>query len=72
MNGKGSAPRPLSVPSDTYADNWTRTFCPPLRDPVQDSREVMRQRHLAEATAVIDAAPPYIIPCTEPESDAGA
>jgi hypothetical protein len=28
-----------------------------LDDPVQDSREVMRQRHLAEAKAVIDAAP---------------
>lgn len=24
--GKGSAPRPLSVNRDTFADNWARTF----------------------------------------------
>lgn len=24
--GKGSAPRPLSVNKDTFADNWERTF----------------------------------------------
>ena len=24
--GKGSAPRPLSVDSDTFADNWAATF----------------------------------------------
>ena len=33
-NGKGSTPRPKAVPESEYADNWTRTFCPPLRDPV--------------------------------------
>lgn len=28
MNGKGDSPRPKSVTSQTYADNWRRTFCP--------------------------------------------
>lgn len=27
-NGKGDSPRPKSVTSQTYADNWRRTFCP--------------------------------------------
>ncbi len=27
-NGKGDSPRPKSVSSQTYADNWRRTFCP--------------------------------------------
>ena len=85
MAGKGDTPRPLSVTPDTYAANYARIrwtddppgcderekFCPPLRDPVQDSREVMRQKHLAEAKAAIDSAPPYIIPCAK-VSDAGA
>lgn len=64
-NGKGSTPRPLSVTPETYAANYARirwtetpeTCCPPLRDAVQDSREVMRQRHLAEAKAVINGTP---------------
>ena len=51
-NGKGDTPRPKSVPESDYAENWARTFCPPLRDPV-DSREVMRQRNLREAERVI-------------------
>lgn len=28
MTGKGSAPRPYSVPLDEYADNWEATFRP--------------------------------------------
>jgi hypothetical protein len=64
-NGKGDTPRPLSVTPDTYAANYARirwtetpeTFCPPLRDPVQDSRETMRQRHLEEAKIAINGAP---------------
>jgi len=73
-NGKGDTPRPLSVTPDTYAANYARirwtetpeTFCPPLRDPVQDTREAMRQRHLAEAKAAIDSAPPCPIPPKTP------
>jgi hypothetical protein len=57
MSGKGDTPRPKSVPESEYEDNWTRTFCPPLRDPIEDPRETMRRKHLAEAKAVIDAAP---------------
>jgi hypothetical protein len=50
--GKGSTPRPKAVPEDTYAENWTRTFCPPLRDPV-DSRELMRRRNLDHARRIV-------------------
>lgn len=59
MSGKGDTPRPKSVPESEYEDNWTRTFCPPLRDPIEppDPRETMRQKHLAEAKAVILASP---------------
>jgi hypothetical protein len=57
MSGKGDLARPKSVPESEYEGNWTRTFCPPLRDPIEDPRETMRQRHLAEAKAVIDSAP---------------
>ncbi len=27
-NGKGSKPRPLSVPFDAFASNWERIFAP--------------------------------------------
>jgi hypothetical protein len=26
MSGKGSAPRPISVPDDEYAESWERIF----------------------------------------------
>jgi hypothetical protein len=54
--GKGSTPRPKAVPESEYADNWARTFCPPLRDPV-DSRELMRQRNLKHAERVVTGTP---------------
>ena len=65
MAGKGDTPRPLSVTPETYAANYARirwtespeTFCPPLRDPVQDPREAMRQRHLAETKTAINGHP---------------
>jgi len=50
MSGKGDTPRPKSVPPETYAERWERTF--------GDPREAMRQQHLREAKAVIDSAPP--------------
>lgn len=60
-NGKGDRPRPLSVTPDAYAANFARIKW--TEEP--DSREVMRQRHLAEAKHVIDSAPPYVLPCTD-------
>lgn len=63
MNGKGSTPRPFSVTPATYAANYAR-----IQWTEEDPREVMRQRHLAEAKAVIDAAPPASwMPCHDPE-----
>lgn len=79
MSGKGSTPRPKSVPESDYAERWTRTFCPPLRDPVTapDTREAMRQANLAEAMRVILGTPCATdwpardhIPHTDPDSDA--
>lgn len=49
MSGKGDTPRPKAITEDAYAEAWERTF--------GDPRETMRQKHLAEAKAVIDAAP---------------
>lgn len=74
MNGKGSSPRPLSVTPDTYAANYARIrwtddppgyderekFCPPLRDP---TAQTLRDKHLAEAKAVITNAPPMSADC---------
>ena len=68
-NGKGDAPRPLSVSPTTYAANYARIqwtddppghderekFCPPLTDP---NAQALRDKHLEEATAVIESAPP--------------
>lgn len=50
MNGKGDIVRPSSVPKEVRDANWERTF--------GDPREAMRQKHLQEAKAVIDSAPP--------------
>lgn len=33
-NGKGDAPRPMDVSRETFAANYDKTFCPPLRPPV--------------------------------------
>jgi hypothetical protein len=57
--GKGDTPRPKSVSEADYSEAWTRTFCPPLRDPIQapDLREAMRQRYLSEAKAAINNWP---------------
>lgn len=49
MSGKGDTPRPKAITEDAYAEAWERTF--------GDPREAMRRKHLAEAKAVIDAAP---------------
>jgi hypothetical protein len=59
MSGKGDTPRPKAVTEAEYAEAWTRTFCPPLRDPIHapDPREAMRQRYLAEAKAALDTWP---------------
>lgn len=32
MSGKGDAPRPCSVPSDTFAARWSATFRPAAPD----------------------------------------
>lgn len=65
MNGKGSRPRPLAVNPDTYAANYARIK---WTEDEPDPREAMRQENLRHAKQVIDAAPPYIIPCTtDPE-----
>ena len=57
--GKGDTPRPKAITDAEYAEAWTRTFCPPLRDPIYapDPREAMRQRYLSEAKAVINGHP---------------
>ena len=55
--GKGSGQRPSNVSKAVRDENWERTF--------GDVREEMRQQHLREAKAVIDSAPPYILPCTQ-------
>lgn len=63
MSGKGDTPRPFSVSPATYAENYARIkwveepegydsrekLCPPL----EDSREILRQKHLADARAVV-------------------
>ena len=61
MSGKGDTPRPLSVSPATYAANYAR-----IQWTEVDFRETMRQRHLAEAKAVIDAAP-RATPCHDPD-----
>ena len=88
MSGKGDTPRPLSVSPATYAENyarirWTESheqaepegydprekLCPPLEDP----RETLRQRHLAEAREVVlgqscaDWPPSQSLPHITPE-----
>lgn len=74
MSGKGSSPRPFSVTPDTYAANYARIqwtddppgyderekFCPPLTDP---TTQALRDKHLAEAKAVIESAPPMSPEC---------
>ena len=68
-NGKGSTPRPLSVHPTTYAANYARInwaedtgydardkFCPPLDE--APTTQALRDKHLAEAKAVIQSAPP--------------
>ena len=51
-NGKGSTPRPLSVSSATYAENFARIKWR------EDTAEALRDQHLTEAREVILHAPP--------------
>jgi hypothetical protein len=57
--GKGSAPRPKSIPEAEYADRWAATF--------GDPREALRRRNIQQARDALDRAgvPPYVLPCTE-------
>lgn len=71
MSGKGDTPRPFSVSPATYAANYARIRW--TDDPAADLREIMRQRHLAEARAVIlsqscvDWPPSQSLPHITPE-----
>jgi hypothetical protein len=81
-DGKGDTPRPKAVPESEYADNWARTFCPPLRDPatardyaysnllircaVLSQRLVDLDRH-HRATPCHDWPSRDALPSTEPE-----
>lgn len=37
MSGKGSAPRPISVPEDEYAESWERIFGKKQPEPRKDA-----------------------------------
>jgi hypothetical protein len=39
MSGKGSAPRPFSVPDEEYADNWERTFRKPAEPQEEEPKD---------------------------------
>ena len=39
MNGKGDSPRPLSVDSETFANNWDRIFTKKKTSPIDPEYE---------------------------------
>jgi hypothetical protein len=43
MSGKGSKPRPLSVPRKTFEDNWDRIFGKKEKTP-QDENKKTKQK----------------------------
>lgn len=53
MSGKGSTPRPKSIPEGDYGQRWADTF--------PDSRETLRQANLDHARRVITGTP-----CADP------
>lgn len=40
-NGKGDSPRPMSVDTDTYNDNWERTFGKTKEHPDKEYKELL-------------------------------
>ena len=77
-NGKGSRPRPPSVPADTYAANYERTFGGTQAEfaiALEESLE-RRKRHAVEVARAIaldaPAKPPHTTEASAPHPPLGS
>lgn len=59
MTGKGDTPRPLSVPTQTFAERWAATFGNKTEQELPDDDTILRAIGVPNANGPLRVAVPY-------------